>query len=266
MSAQDIGWAGLACAYGALFVSLVLFRLVRVSVYRDLLVSVIRMSVQLAMVGFYLTILFEWNNPIMNLGWVLLMTAVATFSLLKGSGLKLSLFWFIFPAMLITVSAVLAWFVGLVFRPEPLLDARYIIPVAGMILGNSMNRTIITMERFYSGIRQDHEGYASFIAMGAGVREASAPYISTAYRVGLAPQLASMAVIGLVFLPGMMTGQILGGSSPMTAIKYQIAIIIAIFVATELASYLSIRLSMRRGFDEFGFLRDDIFKTRRTEA
>ncbi|MBW2278381.1 MAG: ABC transporter permease, partial [Deltaproteobacteria bacterium] len=99
--------------------------------------------------------------------------------------------------------------------------------------------------------------------MGASVREAAAPYISTAYRVGLAPWLASMATIGLVFLPGMMTGQILGGSPPLTAISYQIAIIIAIHVATELASMLAIRFSMRKGFDELGFLRLEIFKSGR---
>ncbi len=180
--------------------------------------------------------------------------------LLRGSGLSLRLFFVTYPALLLAVGLVLAYFMLLVFAPDPVLDARYVIPVAGMLLGNSMNRAIITLERFYSDIRADQAGYVSLVAMGATLREATAPYLATAYRAGLAPSLANTANIGLVFLPGMMTGQILGGSEPMTAIEYQIAIILAIFVTTELASLLAIRFSMIRGFDDLGFLDPSVFR------
>jgi putative ABC transport system permease protein len=69
-----------------------------------------------------------------------------------------------------------------------------------------------------------------------------------------------VATMGVVSLPGMMTGQILGGSSPLTAIQYQITIVIAILVATELSSLLAILFSRKKGFDEFGFLKEEIFK------
>jgi len=260
MEAKEITWIGMGAAYATLGVSFLMLWLNRVKLKKQLLLALVRMTVQLALVGIYLTALFDLNDPIVNVAWVLAMCAVANYSLLRGSGLKLALFAYTFPALLIAIGAVLAYFVALVFQPSPLLDARYVIPVAGMLLGNSMSRTLITLERFYSAVRGDLDGYSSCIAMGASVREAAAPYVSTAYRVGLAPWLASMATIGLVFLPGMMTGQILGGSPPMTAIFYQIAIIIAIHVATELASMLAIRFSMRKGFDELGFLRLEIFK------
>ena len=252
----------MVAAYGVLVVSLFLSILLKIRLYRELLISVARMSVQLALVGYYLTILFEWNNPFLNVAWVVLMTAVANYSLLRSSGMKLALFFYTFPALLIAVSGVLAYYIILVFSPQPLFDARYVIPVGGMILGNSMNRTIITLERFYSAIRSDTEGFASVLSIGGTVHEASAPYLRTAYLAGLSPQLASMATMGLVSLPGMMTGQILGGSSPLVAIKYQIAIIVAIFVSTELAGYLTVRFSMVRGFDDMGFLKTDIFKER----
>jgi putative ABC transport system permease protein len=260
LGASDIAWHGMLAAYAVLIVSLLLLRITRVRLARELLVAVARMSLQLYLVGFYLSALFELNSPLVNVAWVLVMVAAANLSLLRGSGLSLRLFFVTYPALLLAVGLVLAYFMLLVFTPDPVLDARYVIPVAGMLLGNSMNRAIITLERFYSDIRADQAGYVSLVAMGATLREATAPYLATAYRAGLAPSLANTANIGLVFLPGMMTGQILGGSEPMTAIEYQIAIILAIFVTTELASLLAIRFSMIRGFGDLGFLDPSVFR------
>lgn len=262
MHANDITVWGMAAAYATVLVSLLLFRVARVKLEKEFILSLARMTVQLGLVGLYLTAIFELNNPFLNLGYVLLMVGVANYSLLRNSGLKLVFFGFTFGALAFSMGGVLLYFLVFVFSPTPLFDARYVIPVAGMLLGNSMSRTIVTLERFYSSIRGDLDGYYSSITVGATVREASEPYLTIAYRAGLQPSLANMATIGLVSLPGMMTGQILGGSSPLVAIKYQIAIIIAIFVATELATLLSIFSSMRKGFDEFGFLRSTVFKNR----
>jgi putative ABC transport system permease protein len=165
----------------------------------------------------------------------------------------------------LAVASVTVYYMVLVFRPTPLYDARHLIPITGMILGNSMNRVIVTLERFYSSVRQHSEGYAASIAMGATVREAAASHLRAAYRAGLSPALANMATIGLASLPGMMTGQILGGSEPMTAVQYQIAIVLAIYLATDLAGLLCVTFSMRRGFDEYGFLRLDIFKPKKSK-
>ena len=261
METQDISNIGMGLAFGSVGVSLLVYRLTRVGLYKELLISMGRMSVQLALVGLYLTALFELNSPLLNLGYLLLMIAAANFSVLRNSGLSLRLFAHTFPALLVAIGAVLAYFVVLVYAPSPLYDARYLIPVAGMLLGNSMNRTIVTTERFYSSIKGDPDGFAAMLTMGATVREAATPYLRTAYRAGLAPALANLATMGIVSLPGMMTGQILGGSAPLVAIKYQITIILAIYVATDLAGLLSILLGMRRGFDSLGFLRADVFKS-----
>ena len=259
-TAADITWFGMGAAYALLIISLVLLRATRVRMMRPLLVAMARMSLQLGLVGFYLTALFDLNDPLVNVAWVLVMCAAANYSLLRGSGLSLDLFFATFPALLLAIGAVLAYLMALVLTPDPVLDARYVIPVAGMLLGNSMNRSIITLERFYSSIREDETGFAAMISVGATPREAMRPYLTTAYRAGLAPTLANTANIGLVFLPGMMTGQILGGSSPIVAIEYQIVIILGIFVATEIASVLAIVLSTFKGFDDLGFLRSEIFK------
>ncbi len=260
MGAADISTLGMALAYLPLLITIVVFRMLRLRMAGTLLVSVGRMSVQLALVGLYLTVLFRYNHPALNVGYVLLMTAVANYSVLRSSGLSLRFYAVTLPALLVAVVAVLSFYTLLVFQPEPIYDARYMIPIAGMLLGNSMNRTIVTVERFYSSIRRDREGFAAYVTFGATVREAATPYLRSAYRAGIAPVLANTATMGLVSLPGMMTGQILGGSEPAVAIKYQIAIILAILAATELATVLSVILSLRRGFDRYGFLRSEMFE------
>ena len=191
---------------------------------------------------------------------ILLMAAVANAAMLRNSGLTFKLYAATLPALLIALFSVLGFYTMLVFQPHPFYDARYLIPIAGMLLGNSMSRTIVTLERFYSSLRAHPDEYAAYLTMGATVREASMPFLRSAYMAGIAPNLASYATMGLVALPGMMTGQILGGSSPSVAIKYQIAIILAIFAATELATLLCVWLSQRRSFDDFGFLRQDVLK------
>lgn len=259
MGSRDITTLGMVFAFVPLLLSFGILSLLRIQRRVALAVGVGRMAVQLWLVGLYLTYIFAWNHPAVNLGYVLIMLAVANVSLLKGSGLRFAMFRFTFPALFLGMGLVLVYFTLLVFTPDPLYDARYLVPLAGMLLGNSMNRTIVTLERFYSAIRRDREGHAALVTMGATVYEAVTPYLRTAYRASFEPVLAATATIGLVSLPGMMTGQILGGAAPGIAIKYQIVIILAIMVAAEISTLLAVLFSLRRGFDGYGFLRTDIF-------
>lgn len=260
MGAHDISTAGLVFTAASLLVSAVLYILTRVGLLKELLISMVRMGIQLSLVGFYLTWLFRINHPAVTFCYILLMMGAANYSVLRNTGLKRSMFLFTFPAMFISISSVATYFMVFVFRPSPLYEARYLIPIAGMLLGNSMNRTIITLERFYSSVKKDESGFSAYVAMGANVNEATGPYLKTAYRAGLGPALANISTMGIVSLPGMMTGQILGGSDPLVAIKYQIAILLAIYVATDFSSLLCIAFSKRKGFTRYGFLNHEIFK------
>jgi len=258
----DISTIGLIFAFGSLSVSFLIYKLLKINLYAKTAVAILRMSLQLILAGLYLTIFFKLNSALLNTSYIIVMIIVANFSLLKNSGLKINLFLYTFPALLLSVMLVLLYYAFLVFQLGSLEDARYIIPITGMLLGNSMNRVIITMERFYSSLRGDIDGYISSISMGASVHEAILPYLKNSYKAGLSPAIANIGTMGLVFLPGMMTGQILGGSSPLLAIKYQIVIMLGILTATELSTVSTIFLSLRRGFNSYGYLRDDIFSDR----
>lgn len=148
-----------------------------------------------------------------------------------------------------------AFFIGLIIRPEYFFDARYLVPISGMVLGNSLNHNVVGLSTFFDGLTEKKELYY-FVLTNSGSREnAVKPFIREAIIKSLNPLLATMSVIGLISLPGMMTGQILGGSSPAIAIKYQIMIMMAILVGSTLMLVLIIWLSSKIIFDSYGNLR-----------
>jgi putative ABC transport system permease protein len=145
-------------------------------------------------------------------------------------------------------------------RLPNLLDARYFIPMAGMILGNSLRADIVGLSTFFSSLRTEEKSYLLSLSQGATLSEAVRPFLQKAYTASLAPTIATMATIGIVALPGMMTGIILGGTDPFVAIKYQIAIMMAIFSGTALAVILGILLTLKASFDRYGVMDPDILK------
>ncbi|MDY6823859.1 MAG: ABC transporter permease [Thermodesulfobacteriota bacterium] len=232
----------------------------RMGIVRETVYAVLRMTVQLWLVGIYLTVIFEFNAWWLNALWILAMLVVANFSILRQARLVWRRFFSAtFAGTAIATAGVSLFLVFFIIRPSPLYDARYMIPIVGMVLGNCMRGNVLALERFYSGIRENEKEFITYHMLGATLTEAVRPYMQRALRAAAGPLLATIATMGIVSLPGMMTGQILGGSVPVTAIKYQIAIVIAIFSAMIMASVLNLLFSMKIAFDDFGMLKTDIF-------
>ncbi|MGR8931740.1 MAG: ABC transporter permease, partial [Gammaproteobacteria bacterium] len=150
------------------------------------------------------------------------------------------------------------YLVFLVIQPASFYDARYIVPLAGMILGNCMQGNVIALERFFSSVRKNQNEFTTYLMLGATRWEALRPYYREAVRAAINPFIANMATMGLVSLPGMMTGQILGGSEPWVAVKYQIAIMICIFTSSTLATVVNLKLCTEIAFNEFDALKEDV--------
>lgn len=248
-----------------LFSSLILLpilflKLRKLTLWSELAVSVIRMVVQLLFIGFYLQFLFEKNSALLNILWVSIMILIANATIIKRAGLRRRVLFlsswagtllatsFVGTALLFTVGAT------------PLYDAPYLIPLIGMILGNSLQGNVIALERFYSSLRENRKLYELQLFNGASHYEALTPFINRALLAALSPAVGGMMTMGLVSLPGMMTGQILGGTIPMEAIKYQIAIMIAIFLSVFISILLNLFITPRVTFTRGGVLRSDIFR------
>lgn len=245
--------------YGLCFLPVLLLWLLGLRLSRDIVISILRMSIQLALVGIYLKILFELNHPYLNGLWILMMLLVADISILRRAGLKVRYFALAtFTAIASSILLSTAFLVALVIQPTHFYDARYVVPLAGMILGNCLQGNVIALERFYSALRKNENEYTTFLMLGATRWEAVRPYFREAIKAALNPTIAGMATMGLVSLPGMMTGQILGGSEPWLAVKYQIAIMICIFASTTLASIINLKLSLNIAFNAFDVLRDEV--------
>lgn len=262
MNAVDIPTWSLATSYGLLIIPLGLMLWQRVPALNQTLIAVLRMTVQLIFVGLYLQIVFKLNNFWLTAAWLVIMVAVADVSILRSCRLKLKhLAGPLFLALIFGAVLPTFFFMGPILgRPQP-LDAQYAIPIAGMILGNCLRSDIIGISHFYQTIQKGEKAFLQSLSQGATLAEATQPFLGDAFQAALAPYVATMATIGLVSLPGMMTGVILGGADPMTAIKYQIAIMIAILTGTAITVFLGLKLTMKSGFTAYGLLNREIFKT-----
>lgn len=260
MTIIDISFFNLALAYLLLAAPLAIMLWLRLPMIGKTLIAAVRMTLQLLFVGFYLQIIFDLNNLLLTGLWVLVMLVVADLSIIRGCGLRIRrMVVGVFVSLLVGTLIPLLFFIFFIFQDSAAFGAQYVIPISGMILGNCLRADIIGIQTFYDGLRHREKSYIHALAQGATLHEALLPFVRKAYQAALAPTVAAMATIGLVALPGMMTGVILGGGNPMTAIKYQIAIMIAIFAGTALTVILAIRLTAVGNISAEGLLKEEIF-------
>jgi putative ABC transport system permease protein len=217
------------------------------SLERDLVVGAIRTVVQLYGVGLVLTAVFaaaRWY-------WVVLMlmgmTGVATQAALarlqmpipRGHRIAAT-------ALTLSTAATLAYVLTFVVQVRPWYEPQYIIPLAGMILGNSMTSAALAGERLQGELRARADEVEARLALGFSGREAVQPLVRASLRAAMIPTVNGMMTVGLVQLPGMMTGQILAGSAPLVAIRYQVVVVFMLAAATAVSSLLFVRLAVRR--------------------
>ncbi len=256
----DISGPGMIAAYCLLLIPLAMLLWQGVSILGRVTIAAVRMTVQLLFVGLYLQFVFNLNNAWLNCAWLLIMILVADVSILRHCRLRVR--WFgpsLFVALLVGTAVPVLYFTTLILRRPHSMEARYLIPIGGMILGNCLRADIIGIRHFYDTIKRDSRTFEQSLAQGAELREAIRPYLREAFHNAVSPTIATMMTIGLVSLPGMMTGVILGGQPPVTAIRYQIAIMIAIFTGTAIAVPCAILMSLKCGFLPSGPLKSDVF-------
>jgi putative ABC transport system permease protein len=260
MPIYDISYTSLIFCFFLLAIPIFISRKIRLELEKSTLEAVFRMSIQLFFAGLFLNFIFNLNNGLLNLAWVGMMIFFASYTAIKSADLSVKkLFVPIILAIAFSNLAVLLYVNKFVINLDNLLDARYLIPIAGMLLGNTLRGNVVGIGDFYNNIKRNENRYLYSLSLGAGMYEATLPYLRKSLKAAVKPTLANIASIGIVSLPGMMTGQILGGASPLIAIKYQITIMIAIYVSTILSATLSILTSFRTAFDEYGLVNKDLY-------
>ena len=242
-----------------LLLALLSWRL-HLGVERRLLVAAVRSTVQLLLVGMVLKTLFAQSNPWLIGLMALVMLSAAGIEVLQrqkrrfrgpwGYGIgAFSMFISSFSVLVLTLTAVIG--------VAPWYQPQYLIPLLGMLLGNAMSGVAIALDNLTRGAWDARGRIEARLLAGGTWSEAIADIRRDSLRAGLIPIVNAMATAGLVSLPGMMTGQILAGSPPMEAAKYQLLMMFLISAATGLGSVVAIWIGARRLFDTRERLRLD---------
>lgn len=263
LSAVDVGLASVLLA-----INVVLSLIYGLGIHRSLAVAAVRMIAQLALVGLVLTYIFASNSIWMTLlaGAVMIVAAaievrqrqtprirgygVAGLGLAALSLIGICLTFYIVSVVIGPVATTTP---GLLTSHSP----RHVLPILGMILGNALTSLSLALSTFADLARRERGAIEAQLALGRSARDAFKPIAQRAMRTAMLPVVNAMAVIGLVTLPGMMTGQILAGADPTDAAKLQIMIMFAISAASGLAAFAAVTGGLRLLTDERQRLRLD---------
>jgi putative ABC transport system permease protein len=251
LSALDVGLA-LILVLIALTVSL----RQGLGLHRTLLWATFRTVVQLTAAGYVVRTVFSLGNPWLVLLMLLIMAGIAGWTATGRQPLpRLPLVPLTLLALVLGAGLSLLIVVRLVVRPEPWYEPRYLIPLGGIILGNAMNAVALGLERLQRELHQGRKRVEAVLALGGSPTQAAADAERQAVTAALVPVLNSMMVVGLVQLPGVMTGQILAGVDPLVAVRYQAVVMFMLLSGNALSTTVAVRQARKRYFTPFWQLR-----------
>ncbi|MCZ6479912.1 MAG: iron export ABC transporter permease subunit FetB [candidate division NC10 bacterium] len=239
-----------------LFLALILVLLVlaisyreRLGLERDLIIATARTFLQLFLVGYFLIYLFasdRWELVLLTL--IVMLSAASWIAVGRLEHPLPGARWIAVASLVVGSAITLGFVTQVVIQVEPWYDPRYLIPIGGMILGNAMTGAALAGERFQGELRSRVEEVETLLALGFSGMEATRDLYRSALRAAMIPTINAMLAVGIVQLPGMMTGQILSGTSPLIAVKYQVVVMLMITCAVALSSFLFLHLAVKRYF------------------
>jgi putative ABC transport system permease protein len=243
-----LSWLDLAFASALVLAAMGISAWQRLGLARGFAIGAVRAVVQLVAVGYVLAFLIStrrWYLVLLTL-LVMLVAATVTATERQKRG-RAGLFVISGTAMLIGAGLTLAYVDAVVLRLTPWYDPQYLIPLFGMIIGNAMNGAALAAERMNGEMELRRGEVEAYLALGASPARASAEAMRRALVAAMMPTLNMLMVVGLVSLPGMMTGQVIAGSSPLTAVRYQIVVVFMLAGAVALTAVI-VALWYRRTF------------------
>ncbi len=224
----------------------------RIPVAKDMALGSVRTFVQLIAVGYALELIFDLESLWLIALAILIMMTVGAHA--ASSRIKRSegVFPVTFAAMIVGSLFTLAAMLLLDIIP---LEARYVIPLAGMIISNSMNASALAIDRLVSDIKGNRPAIETALSLGKSWRVASARFQRDAATTGMISILNFMKTVGIVALPGAMTGMILGGAEPLEAVLLQVIVAYMLLSSVTITSVVSVELTVRKFFTPFHQLR-----------
>lgn len=242
-----LSWVEVGIASSLLLINMLVSISMQLGIAKQLVTSSLRMVIQLALIGLVLKQIFAiaMLAPVLILAGV--MTVIAGFAAVRRIGTRYqsihatAIFSIWISSWIVTGITLLT-----IVKPEPWYQPSVLIPLLGMVLGNSLTGISLGLERFLSELRQNREQIETLLCLGATRWESCRPSMIQATRAAMIPILNTMSVAGIVSIPGMMTGQLLAGAAPMQAVNYQIMIMFVIAAAIALGTVTALTLTYHK--------------------
>ncbi|MCR9187949.1 MAG: iron export ABC transporter permease subunit FetB [Alteromonadaceae bacterium] len=234
--------------------------LARLGITRNLLIAALRTVIQLALIGLVLEALFASSGFYWIALMALFMLLVAGREVVARQGRRLQGWWAFgigTGSMFVSSFSVTVLALSVVIGPDPWYTPQYAIPLLGMMLGNTMTGVSLALDRLNESVWRQRAVIENRLMLGQTWKQALEDIRRDAMRSGMMPSINAMAAAGIVSLPGMMTGQILAGSPPAVAVKYQILVMLIITVGTGFGALMAVSWGGRRLFDDRERLRLD---------
>ncbi|MDN3955984.1 ABC transporter permease [Sporolactobacillus laevolacticus] len=236
----------LLIASSLVFVTLFFSYWQKLKLEKETIISVVRAVIQLVAVGYVLNFVFGYKNPAFTTLLLLFMTFNASYNAAKrGRAIKRGLSISFLSIAVGTLVTLLILILSGIIRYEPY----QMIPIGGMIISNSMVALGLCYKQLAADFKNKREEIETKLALGADILLSSKEIIRDSIKTGMLPTIDSAKTLGIVSLPGMMTGLILAGTSPMEAIKYQIMVTFMLLSTTAISSFISCYLSYRGFFN-----------------
>ncbi len=239
----------LGMALGFMLLAQGVSSILKLGLTKDMAVGSVRCIAQLLLMGYALTFLFNLDSMWVMVAVFVGMIIVAAHTVRgRVQEKRIPVFQPIVWSMLLSYLGVTMVVTGLVVRADPWWTPQYFIPLGGMVIGNSMSTVAIAVDRFLSDMKTKRDLVEMRLLHGADAREATQDIMRDAVKAGMIPPINSLMAVGLVSLPGMMSGQILSGVDPLLAVRYQMIIMLMLVASAAITTMVSILWVQRRVF------------------
>jgi putative ABC transport system permease protein len=228
---------------------------------KDLVVGTLRSFIQLYIVGAILIYIFRKNVAgLILLVLFIMLAAAAKIAVDRQTHRVRNLTGMVFVSLILSSGFTLFMLSIVIIRWKPTwYNPQYLIPIAGMVIGNAMNAAALAVERLQSEVRASRNVIEAHLALGATAYQACKTFIVRSIRASMIPSINTLMAVGIVQLPGMMTGQIISNVSPVQAVRYQLVILYGIAFTVGVASMIVVHLTYKSFFTSAQQLREEIF-------
>jgi putative ABC transport system permease protein len=253
MPAIDVSIADVVAALALVTVAVAVSFWQRASLEGDIGISVVRSFLQLTAIGYVIKAIFEQDNLAFVVALIAIMVVFGALTARHRARQVPHAFWPLLAALAIAGTSTLALVVALgVFKAE----ARYLVPVGGMVVGNSMTAAAVALNRLGDEVRAASNQIEATLALGATSTQAMLPIVRRSLRSAMIPLIDATKTTGLIFFPGTMVGMLLAGAEPIDAVRLQLILLYTLLGSVALAALISTALAYRNFFTAAHQLRD----------